>query len=61
MLRWAAVVFAGLALVAGALQSWAFVATGGPGHLVVGIFALSVGVSVLVAVAKATFRRRPPW
>jgi hypothetical protein len=49
-LKWAAVLFAGLALLAGGLQWWAFAATGGPRHLVLGVFAVSVGISVLTAV-----------
>ena len=50
VLKLAAVAFAGIALIAGGLQSWAFVVGGGPRHLVLAIFAGSVGVSVLVAV-----------
>lgn len=50
MLKWAAVAFAGLALLAGGLQGWAFFVGGGPRHLVLAIFAGAVGVSVLVAV-----------
>jgi hypothetical protein len=61
-LRWAAVLFAGLALVAGGLQCWAYVATDGPRHLVLGIFAIAVGVSVLAALgrdfARQSARRR---
>jgi hypothetical protein len=57
-LRWAAVLFAGLAILAGGLQVLAYVATGGPRHLVLGVFALSVGVSVLAAVAGWVRRTR---
>jgi hypothetical protein len=53
VLRFAAVLFAGLAGVAGGLQLWAFVATGGARHVVVGMFAVAVGVSVLVAVIRS--------
>jgi hypothetical protein len=53
-LRWAGAVLAGLALLAGGLQLWAFAATDGPRHLILGIFALSVGVSVLIAAVKGT-------
>ena len=59
MLRLAAAVFAGLAVVAGGLQIWAFVATGAPRHLVVGIFALAVGASVSIAVGTSILRRGP--
>jgi hypothetical protein len=58
-LRWAAVLFAALALVAGGLQWWAFAETGGPRHLVLGIFAVSVGISVLAAVIGSRRGERP--
>lgn len=61
VLRWAAVAFAVLALAAGGLQSWAFAATGGPRHLILGVFALAVGVSVLIAVVRGRGRNRDPW
>lgn len=60
-LRWAAVMFAGLALLAGGLQLWAFAATDGMRHLVPGVFALAVGVSVLIATARGCGRSRDPW
>lgn len=53
--------FAGLALLAGGLEVGAYAESGGPRHLVVGIFALSVGVSVLVAVIRSIVRGDPPW
>ena len=57
-LRVAALAFGLLALVAGGLQLWAYVASGGVRHLIVGIFAVAVGVSVFVAVVlRGT---RPP-
>ena len=59
VLRLAAAAFAGLVLVAGGLQIWAFVATGAPRHLVVGIFALAVGVSVSIGVGTSMFRHGP--
>jgi hypothetical protein len=52
----AALAFALLAGAAGVAQVIAFVATGWPRHLVVGGFALAVGVSVTIAVVRA--RRR---
>ncbi|BBY30978.1 hypothetical protein [Mycolicibacterium sediminis] len=58
-LRVAALAFGLLALVAGGLQLWAYVASDGVRHLIVGIFAVAVGLSVFVAVgSKARGRRR---
>jgi len=57
-LRAAALAFGLLALCAGGLQLWAFAAGGSPRHLVLGVFAASVGLSVLVA---AVSRRGPRW
>ena len=58
-LRVAALAFGLLALVAGGLQLWAYVASDGVRHLIVGIFAVAVGVSVFVAVySEARARRR---
>ncbi|KAA0093213.1 hypothetical protein CIW49_27675 [Mycolicibacterium sp. P1-18] len=56
--RVAAVAFGLLALCAGGLQLWAFASNDYPRHLVVGAFAVAVGVSVLVAAAS---RRGPRW
>ncbi|MDZ7882985.1 MAG: hypothetical protein U5N53_08750 [Mycobacterium sp.] len=53
-LRVAGLAFGLLALVAGGLQLWAFGVTAGARHLVLGVFASSVGVCVIVAV----WRRR---
>jgi hypothetical protein len=58
MLRLAAALFACIALTAGALQLAAFIATSGPRHLVVGIFALWVGGSVVIAVISSWYRDR---
>lgn len=53
-LQIAALLFAAIALAAGALQLAAFVASeNGTRHLVLAIFALSVGISVLIAVLRA--------
>lgn len=52
-LAFAGLMFGVLALVAGGLQVWAFVVTDGPRHLVVAVFALSVGVSVVVAAVRS--------
>jgi hypothetical protein len=53
-LRIAALIFAVIALIAGALQLAAFVATeNGPRHLVLAVFALGVGLSVLIALWRA--------
>lgn len=52
--RWAALAFGILALVAGGLQVWAFVASGFGRHLVVGVFALAVGVSVITASLRSS-------
>ncbi|WP_246240859.1 hypothetical protein [Mycolicibacterium madagascariense] len=57
-LRVCAVAFGLLAAVAGGLQLWAYAVAGGPRHVVLGIFAIAVGASVLVAVASE-FRARP--
>ncbi|MCV7424255.1 hypothetical protein H7K45_27240 [Mycobacterium yunnanensis] len=56
--RAAALVFGLLALTAGGLQLWAFAAGDSPRHLVLGLFAASVGLSVL---AVAVSRRGPRW
>ncbi|TPG33120.1 hypothetical protein [Mycolicibacterium hodleri] len=58
-LRVAALAFGLLALCAGGLQIWAFASTGFPRHLVVGVFAVAVGLSVLVAGSKAGSPRWP--
>ncbi|MBJ7387069.1 MAG: hypothetical protein JHC55_21550 [Mycolicibacterium sp.] len=55
-LRVAALAFGCLALVAGGLQLWAYATTDGPRHLILGAFALAVGVSVISAVLR---HRRP--
>lgn len=60
-LRWAAVAFGGIALVAGGLQLWAFAATDGLRHLIVGVFAVSVGGSVLLAAVRGPGRGSNPW
>ena len=52
----AGLAFGALALVAGALQLWAFIDTDGARHLVVAVFALSMGVSVVVAAAQSLRR-----
>ncbi|OMB96160.1 hypothetical protein A5733_12080 [Mycobacterium sp. NS-7484] len=52
-LAFAGLMFGALALVAGGLQVWAFVAADGVRHLVVAVFALSVGVSVVVAAVRS--------
>lgn len=57
-LRVGAVAFGLLATVAGGLQLWAYVATDGGRHLVLGIFAIAVGASVLVAVGSEFRARR---
>ncbi|MCP9273277.1 hypothetical protein [Mycolicibacterium arenosum] len=54
--RWAGLAFGVLALAAGGLQVWAFVASGFGRHLVVGVFALAVGGSVVTA---SLLGRRP--
>lgn len=53
-LRAAGLAFGLLALVAGGLQLWAFGAAGGARHLILGVFAGSVGACVIAAV----WRRR---
>jgi hypothetical protein len=50
VLRAAALAFGCLALVAGALQLWAYATSDGPRHLILGTFAVAVGVSVISAV-----------
>lgn len=47
--RWAALAFGALALMAGGLQVWAFVASGYGRHLVLGVFAAAVGACVCLA------------
>jgi ABC-type transport system involved in cytochrome c biogenesis permease component len=49
----AATVLGLLALTAGGLQLWAFVASDRPRHVVLAVFALAVGISVLVAATRA--------
>ena len=51
-------VFGLLALTAGGLQLWAYVASERPRHVVLAVFGLAVGVSVLVAATRA-LRRAP--
>lgn len=53
-LRVAGLAFGLLALVAGGLQLWAFGVTGSARHLILGVFASSVGACVIAAV----WRRR---
>jgi len=57
-LRAAALAFGLLALGAGGLQLWAFASSDSARHLVLGVFAVAVGVSVLVAAAS---RKGPRW
>jgi hypothetical protein len=57
-LRAAALAFGCLALVAGGLQLWAYVTSDGPRHLILGAFAVAVGVSVVSSVVAA-MRKRP--
>jgi hypothetical protein len=57
-LRVAALGFALLALVAGGLQIWVYVATEGPRHLILGLFALTVGACVTAAVVAAVMAAR---
>ncbi|MCF6389467.1 hypothetical protein L2K20_21040 [Mycobacterium sp. MBM] len=54
-LRAAGLAFGLLALVAGGAQLWAFAATGGARHLILGVFASTVGACVIAA---AVWRRR---
>lgn len=56
--RWAALAFGALALLAGGLQVWAFVASGFSRHLVVGVFAVAVGASVVTATLSSVGRGR---
>ncbi len=58
VLRAAALVFALLAFVAGGLQLAAFFSAGFVRHLIVGVFACSVGVSVGVAAVASIVRSR---
>ena len=51
-LRVAGAAFGLLALVTGGLQLWAYGATGGPRHLILGLFAGAVGACVIVAVRR---------
>lgn len=57
-LRAAALAFGLLALVAGGLQLWAYVATDGPRHLILGVFAVGIGVCVIGAVSAAVLKHR---
>lgn len=57
-LRAAALAFGLLALSAGGLQLWAYVATDGPRHLILGVFAVGVGVCVIGAVGVEVLKRR---
>jgi hypothetical protein len=52
----AGLAFGLLALIAGVLQVSVYLINDGPRHLVVGIFAVSVGVSVLVAAGQSLRR-----
>ena len=52
----AGLAFGLLALSAGVLQLSVYLSNDGPRHLVVGIFAVSVGVSVLVAAVQSLRR-----
>ncbi|MGU3501120.1 hypothetical protein [Mycobacterium sp. C31M] len=47
-LRIAGMAFGLLALAAGGLQLWAYVATDWPRHLILGVFGCAVGLCVLV-------------
>jgi uncharacterized membrane protein HdeD (DUF308 family) len=60
-LRAAALAFGLLALCAGGLQLWAFASSDHPRHLVLGVFAVAVGVSVLAATVGPASRRGPRW
>ncbi len=53
-LRVAGLAFGLLALLAGLLQLWAYGSSGGPRHLILGVFACAVGVCVI----PAAWRRR---
>ncbi|OMC35135.1 hypothetical protein A5740_08460 [Mycobacterium sp. GA-1841] len=53
----AGLAFGILSLIAGGLQVWAFVATDGVRHLVLAVFALSVGISVAVAAVHSLRRK----
>ena len=57
-LRVAALAFGLLALCAGGLQLWAYASSGFPRHLVLGVFAVAVALSVVVAAAS---RKGPRW
>ncbi|MGW0160742.1 hypothetical protein ACWDUN_15660 [Mycobacterium sp. NPDC003323] len=56
-LRAAGVAFGMLALVAGGLQLWAYGDSGWVRHLILGLFAAAVGISVTAAALK---RSRQP-
>jgi len=58
LLRWAALAFAVLALVAGGLQLAAFASSGFVRHLVLGVFACAVGCSVIGGVIESVIRSR---
>lgn len=57
-LRIAGFTFGLIALVAGGLQLCAYVATDWPRHLILGVFACAVGVTVILASARK--RNVPP-
>ncbi|MHC9292097.1 hypothetical protein ACRCUN_06490 [Mycobacterium sp. LTG2003] len=57
-LAFAGLAFGILALIAGGLQLWAFIDTDRTRHVVVAVFALSVGVSVAVAATQSLRRKR---
>ncbi len=57
-LKIAALSFAALALTAGGLQLLAYASGGWVRHLVVGVFACSVGISVAVGVVASALRSR---
>ena len=57
-LRFAALAFAALALAAGGLQLLAYASSGWVRHLIVGVFACAVGISVAVAVVASVLRSR---
>lgn len=56
-LRAAALAFGLLALTAGGLQLWAYLATDGPRHLILGVFAVAVGGCVIAAVVAESRRQ----
>ncbi|AMO06993.1 MULTISPECIES: hypothetical protein [Mycobacteriaceae] len=57
-LRIAGFTFSLMALVAGGLQLWAYAESDWPRHLILGVFACAVGVSVLAASSRK--RNVPP-